>query len=563
MAAASLIGLYSLGLCTLYGLLAVWLTGKAAGKVFAPPSLTTVWLAGLCVVSALASILSLFMRLGLEANLILLAGAAAILAWLWKAGRLKWERLSLSLHPLAALAGLLCLLIVLEIATQRANNPDTGIYHAQAIRWIETYPVVPGLGNLHTRFAYNSSWLVANALFSFAFTGLRSFHLLPGVFYLVFLWGLAAGVNRLLKGGGRPSDIFQLMLLPAAIYTQGNAFSSPGTDFPAILLTWILIMEWMRWMEEEAPRRSFRPYLLALLAASALTVKLSTAPLLLLAAGAAVRLAVEKEWKGLLAMAALGALALLPWTARNVALSGYPVFPEPSIDLFAVDWKIPPDIAAAEKESIESWAKIPRLEVATVQTMPLREWATTWYYNQTANRKAMLWGIPVLLGGFLLFSLLFPARGRALLKRLRSYSLAYATALLGVIFWFLNAPSFRFGIGWVTAALLLGLLPWALLAAGWFKRPALLWRGAAAVILAYLGLMLAQSFQAETFAQRLLYPADYIRLPTHPCEFSGFTVMCADSYQECWYDPFPCVPGGNPQVEMRGETFRQGFRWIR
>jgi len=182
MAAASLIGLYSLGLCTLYGLLAVWLTGKAAGKVFAPPSLTTVWLAGLCVVSALASILSLFMRLGLEANLILLAGAAAILAWLWKAGRLKWERLSLSLHPLAALAGLLCLLIVLEIATQRANNPDTGIYHAQAIRWIETYPVVPGLGNLHTRFAYNSSWLVANALFSFAFTGLRSFHLLPGVF---------------------------------------------------------------------------------------------------------------------------------------------------------------------------------------------------------------------------------------------------------------------------------------------------------------------------------------------------------------------------------------------
>lgn len=562
MVAAFLIGLYCLGLCALYGLFTIWLTGKVTGKIFSAPSFTLAWLSGLCVVSALASALSLFIHLGLEANLILLTGAAAIAAWFWKTDRLKWEKPPLSLHPFAALMGLLCLLIVLEIATQRANNPDTGIYHAQAIRWIETYGVVPGLGNLHTRFAYNSSWLVANALFSFAFTGLRSFHLLPAVFYLVFLWDLVAGANRLFKGSRRPSDTLQLLLLPAAIYTQGNAFSSPGTDFPAILLTWILVVEWMRWMEEETPRSSFRPYLLALLAASALTIKLSAAPLLLLVVGATLWLAARKEWKSLLVMAALGALALFPWLARNVALSGYLVFPEPSVDLFSVDWKIPADIAAAEKESIQSWAKIPRLEVATVQAMPLREWATTWYHNQTANRKAMLWAIPALLAGFLFFALLFPARGGQLLRRLQPYALVYVTVLLGMAFWFFNAPNFRFGIGWVTAALLLGLLPWALLAADWFKRPAMLWQGAAALILVYLALMLALSFQVQTFTQRLLLPADYIRLPTHPCEFGGFRVMCADSYQECWYDPFPCVPGGNPQVEMRGETFRQGFRWM-
>lgn len=562
MVAALLIGLYILGLCIPYGLFVVWLTGKATGKTITPPSLWQAWLAGFCIVSGLASILSLFIYLALAANLILLGGAVLILGWLWKKGGLKWKRQPLVLHPLTALAGILCLLIVLEIATQRGNNPDTGIYHAQAIRWIETFPVVPGLGNLHTRFAYNSSWLVANALFSFAFTGLRSFHLLPGVFYLFFLWNLAAGINRLLKGSRKPSDILQLLLLPAAIYTQGNAFSSPGTDFPAILLTWILVVEWMRWMEEEPPRRSFRPYLLVLLAASALTIKLSAAPLLLLAAAAGLRLAVQKEWKGLLVMAALGVLALLPWVARNIVLSGYPVFPEPAIDPFSVDWKIPPDIAAAEKESIQSWAKIPRLEVAAVQAMSLREWAVIWYYNQTTNRKAMLWGIPILPAGFLLYVLLFRASGRPLLKRLLSYSLAYVTVLLGGIFWFLSAPSFRFGIGWVTAALLLGLLPWALLAACWFKHPARLWQAGATVILVYLGLMLAQSFQGNTFTQRLLLPADYIQLPTHPCQFSGFKVMCADLYQECWYDPFPCVPGGNPQVEMRGATIRQGFRWI-
>ena len=41
---------------------------------------------------------------------------------------------------------------------------DTGLYHAQAIRWIEEYGVVCGLGNLHSRFAYNSAAFALCAL---------------------------------------------------------------------------------------------------------------------------------------------------------------------------------------------------------------------------------------------------------------------------------------------------------------------------------------------------------------------------------------------------------------
>src|SRR5688500_16524798 len=41
---------------------------------------------------------------------------------------------------------------------------DTGFYHAQAVRWINEYPAVPGLANLHGRLAFNSSWFVWGAL---------------------------------------------------------------------------------------------------------------------------------------------------------------------------------------------------------------------------------------------------------------------------------------------------------------------------------------------------------------------------------------------------------------
>ena len=40
---------------------------------------------------------------------------------------------------------------------------DTGLYHAQAIRWIEEYGVVPGLANLHSRFGYNSASFALSA----------------------------------------------------------------------------------------------------------------------------------------------------------------------------------------------------------------------------------------------------------------------------------------------------------------------------------------------------------------------------------------------------------------
>ena len=43
------------------------------------------------------------------------------------------------------------------------DNYDSGLYHFQVIRWIREFPVVPGLGNLHSRYAFNVSFFPAVA----------------------------------------------------------------------------------------------------------------------------------------------------------------------------------------------------------------------------------------------------------------------------------------------------------------------------------------------------------------------------------------------------------------
>ncbi|MHB1482728.1 MAG: LIC_10190 family membrane protein, partial [Bellilinea sp.] len=184
MLTAALIMTLILVLFTAYG----WLTVKGLRKVLRIPEAGNIRpalyvLAGMCVLIVAGQMLSLVMPLGSAAFLVVLAGG------LWIVVRFFQSRQSTLFppKPLPTLGVILLGLIfisVLENSTHAATNPDTGIYHAQAIRWIETFPAVPGLGNLHTRFAYNSSWLVLNALFSLSFLGVQSFHLVPAALTL-------------------------------------------------------------------------------------------------------------------------------------------------------------------------------------------------------------------------------------------------------------------------------------------------------------------------------------------------------------------------------------------
>jgi len=91
------------------------------------------------------------MPLGLWANLLLFLIALILLR---TAGRPFFASWPQSCAPSVLFTPSRCCCLVRFLSLSWSNPPaplsyDTGLYHAQNIRWIETYPLVPGLGNLH------------------------------------------------------------------------------------------------------------------------------------------------------------------------------------------------------------------------------------------------------------------------------------------------------------------------------------------------------------------------------------------------------------------------------
>ena len=120
----------------------------------------------------------------------------------------------------------------------------------------------------------------ANALFSFAFLGGQSFHLMSAVLFLLAVLTFWQGFIDLVARDFAVSSIMKALFLPLAFYLLGGDIASPATDLPANLLLWVIAILWAERAENEKP---YHTPLIVLLAAFAITVKLSVAPVALLA----------------------------------------------------------------------------------------------------------------------------------------------------------------------------------------------------------------------------------------------------------------------------------------
>src|SRR5262249_52771350 len=149
---------YTSILCFIAGRLLMRLLFRTPEERASIQPFPVVCLAGILVVSSVLGVLSLFMKLGAAANAVLAAPAlaAAVLdrRRLIREGRESLDPL-LSAGPASRVLLGPVLLLILWCSTEEPLHFDTGLYHAQAVRWSEEAPAVPGLGNLHGRLAFN------------------------------------------------------------------------------------------------------------------------------------------------------------------------------------------------------------------------------------------------------------------------------------------------------------------------------------------------------------------------------------------------------------------------
>ncbi|MCS7011434.1 MAG: hypothetical protein NZL98_08695, partial [Anaerolineales bacterium] len=191
-----LTGLYGIGLWQLFKR---WSKEKDTSS----PSWFFLLFSGLAILAFLGNLFSLFLRLHSLTMLLLLLGALAM-SWFYRReiplllhqGFLRLKRT----HWLFWLVGGVIVFISLLKTIGPPTNWDSGLYHAQAIRWMESYPTVPGLGNLLDELAFNSSWLTLNALFSFPYLFGQSLHGLTGWLFLVMSLFFLSKLPPLLEG---------------------------------------------------------------------------------------------------------------------------------------------------------------------------------------------------------------------------------------------------------------------------------------------------------------------------------------------------------------------------
>lgn len=529
-------------------------------------------MAGLLVQNVYAQYFSLFAGVGLGADLLMLLLSGAALFLLRREIALFWkERGAQAGRGRMALCCFLALLFAYG-SSRGYMHYDTGLYHAQSIRWIEEYGVVPGLANLHSRFGYNSAAFALCALFGGAGLTGEPMHCAQGFFALI----CAVKCTALLGLGKRKRVRLSDFLYAGCIFYLVAVFRelvAPASDYFAMLLLFFVLMCWVELLERG--EKEILPYaLLSLCLVYAATVKLSTAVLLVLALQPAVWLIGQKKWKQIAGYIGLGVVIAFPYLARNVLISGWLFYPFTFLDFFAVDWKISKGYADSDAAEIRVYAK----EIFDVyqKDMPFSEWFPNWLSAQAAFDKILVaagW-LAVFAGIVLMVVLILRTvriKGRAANKKdavcrepemagmeVGAFILLEGAAVLGFLFWQFGAPLVRYGYFYV---LFLPLVTFGALYVHFAGegRGFVLFRAILVAFLLYRGYNLGN--MVLEFADQPYYVRQqgYGDHPADTYEVDGVTIYVPTDRGQIGYDKFPSSPIVQ-DIELRGDDLRSGFR---
>lgn len=425
-----------------------------------PFGIAAIELAGVVAITVYAQIFSFFGGVSAGAHLLLLAFAAAAAYWcraelygLWNQYRktvFSWEGvLYLGFAGMTA-----------YFASRGLQHTDTGIYHAQMIRWYEEYGIVPGLANLQQHFGYNSAYLAYAAVFSMKWLLGQSLHGTTG-FLQAFLviWALY-GLKDFRRHKRHLADGCRAAILLYAIVIAERVMS-PATDFGAMYLVFWILTLWAKTACEREEKTEDKTDFYALLCVAVVcvtTYKLSAGMLVLLTIYPAVDLIRKKEWKKIILYLLSGTAVLAPWLIRNVILTGWLIYPFEAIDLFGVDWKVPVELMQHDSDQIKVWGRC-LFDVSRIQD-PIRVWFPVWWNAKDRYEIMLLTAnlIAAVLTGF-------TAVYRLIRKEKPSWDcvMLYAAVFAGIAGWFFTAPFIRYGLAFLL------ILP--CMAAGEWIRP--------------------------------------------------------------------------------------------
>jgi len=446
------------------------------------------------------------------------------------------------------------ILAAFVISLNSPANYDTGLYHIQSIEWIEAYPVVPGLANLHGRFGFDPniftffaltslSGLFKQAIFSVNFT---VFTILTGYF--------TSTLYSLYKRKGFSGLLVFFLLAFLTMISLYDNLSSPTPDFLSITIPLFILVRVIELSKKgEAALKDFIPVII--LSVYILTTKMAAIPVLILAACICYKY--RAEARKLWLIIPILAVIVLPWLIRNVILTGWLIYPFPSLNLFSFDWQVPLAKVIAEKAAVTGWARSPNAGYVAAAKMSFTAWFPHWWH------QLMLWG-KVLFSAALCCPL-FVFTWQLIQKRRIAFlkNAVVITSFAGVIFWLFLAPEFRFGQAFIVCSAISPLL-----VINCNDVP-----GIHSLRMLILFMLLLFGIQILTGRHYLINAAYQIKklairpqLIQSPANLSfktykinGVIIYAPVKSDKCYCHIIPCAAHIDTSVTLRGQNITEGF----
>lgn len=447
---------------------------------------------------------------------------------------------------------------------------DSALYHMQAIRWTENFRVVPGLGNLDARLAFNSSFIILSSVFTLReFFGQPVFAInsISVLFFVIWL------INVISKN----KSVFSIFLYTfiLCLFTGFSLFflSSPSMDILAVLLPLFILVRLIQGKKQI----QFNDLYLWVIPLYCLTIKLNTLPLCLIVIILIFNNVKRKEFSTLFFVFIFACFIIIPWLIRNFILSGYLIYPYPGIDLFNPDWKMPIQNVTGLKNIIISWARVKGENYFEVASMPSYVWIPKWWILQPFYNKVFFilsWCSPVIIMWLYIKRKFYNISSNIFLAWLISFS--------GVCFWFYTAPSFRFGYAFIWISF---LLPFCLIDnhlkkfKRYFTLGSYVMVAACIILISLWGLF--ELKKVSGIASETLFIKPNILLEYYPPRsrsengqkvkfvtktsetYNNVTVFIPDVGDLCFDHDIPCTAFLNVNLQARGPTLQNGFRIVK
>jgi hypothetical protein len=433
---------------------------KQGDRLFPEHLVTTFWV-GWALSILFLQIWQLFAPVSMLSLAILVVGMLlglylarkSIFTWLKTAS--KW-----ALAVTAALSGAFLLLLANQ-ATFARYSYDHGLYHLQMVKWLTAFPLVPGLGILHHRFAFNNSSLLYAAQMNVGFFEGLAHQTASTLLVFMLVVRCFIALYRLVQQGtqARFSNIFYVLMIPFILnYILISSFAGYSTDVVVFILQVVLagkVLELHSRYDRSLTDLKPRVFFILLLSILGITVKLSFVVFAILAIVAALAAwvwtagtGIRQHARTIFTWSGFAALLFIPWLIRNIILSGYLIYPSTLIS-FPVKWKIPAAMADPIAAGITAWAR----ELGG-GTIPADQWFANWYSVFPFEMKEAIIYAVLILAVVVLLRLFF----RLDPIEWRGPVLMLGVTLLSLLYWFWMAPALRFAGALFWLAIVLGLV---------------------------------------------------------------------------------------------------------